>query len=61
MAGGSRNRVDRATKTQSFPAEPGTCIGTGKTYTAVVQTDVGSFKITLDATAAPKTLVRILQ
>jgi cyclophilin family peptidyl-prolyl cis-trans isomerase len=45
-----------AAKTQSFPAAPPDCLGTGKTYKATVQTDIGTFKVTFDSAAAPKTV-----
>ena len=43
-------------RTTTFAKEPPTCITDGKTYTAKVDTSKGSFTITLDATAAPKTV-----
>jgi cyclophilin family peptidyl-prolyl cis-trans isomerase len=43
-------------RTTTFAKEPPTCITAGKTYTAKVDTSKGSFTITLDATAAPKTV-----
>jgi cyclophilin family peptidyl-prolyl cis-trans isomerase len=39
-----------------FTAAPPTCIDPSKTYTASVQTDVGTFAIALNAKAAPKTV-----
>ena len=39
-----------------FTAAPPLCINAAKTYKAVVQTDVGTFDITLDPKAAPKTV-----
>ena len=44
-----------ARKTQ-FSAPPPSCINPAKTYTANVQTDVGTFVITLDPHSAPKTV-----
>lgn len=41
---------------KSFPTPPPTCIDAAKTYTATVETDVGSFTIALDAGAAPATV-----
>jgi cyclophilin family peptidyl-prolyl cis-trans isomerase len=40
----------------SFSAPPPMCISTGKTYSATVETDVGTFHVALDAKAAPKTV-----
>ena len=39
-----------------FSAAPPMCINAAKSYTAVEQTDVGTFDITLDPKAAPKTV-----
>jgi cyclophilin family peptidyl-prolyl cis-trans isomerase len=39
-----------------FTAAPPTCIDPTKTYTASVETDVGTYVITLNAKAAPKTV-----
>ena len=39
-----------------FSSAPKLCINPAKTYTAVVQTDIGTFDITLDPKAAPKTV-----
>ena len=39
-----------------FSGPPKLCINPAKTYTAVVQTDVGTFDIKLDPKAAPKTV-----
>jgi cyclophilin family peptidyl-prolyl cis-trans isomerase len=43
-------------KEQKFTAAPPMCINVAKTYVATVETDVGSFQITLDAKEAPKTV-----
>ena len=40
----------------SFSAPPPMCISTGKTYSATVNTDVGTFTVALDAKSAPKTV-----
>jgi cyclophilin family peptidyl-prolyl cis-trans isomerase len=40
----------------SFSAPPPMCISTGKTYSATVNTDIGTFTVALDAKAAPKTV-----
>jgi cyclophilin family peptidyl-prolyl cis-trans isomerase len=40
----------------SFSAPPPTCISTAKTYSATIQTDVGTFTVAFDAKAAPKTV-----
>ena len=40
----------------SFPAPPPTCIDPARSYAAVVETDVGSFTISLDAAKAPATV-----
>ena len=40
----------------SFSAPPPMCITTGKTYSATVETDAGTFTVALDAKAAPKTV-----
>ena len=40
----------------SFKAPPPMCISTSKTYTATVETDVGTFDIALDPKEAPKTV-----
>ena len=42
--------------TQTWSTAPAMTIDTSKTYTATVQTTVGSFTITLDAKAAPTTV-----
>jgi cyclophilin family peptidyl-prolyl cis-trans isomerase len=39
-----------------FSAAPPMCVNSAKTYKAVVQTDVGTFDISLDPKAAPKTV-----
>jgi cyclophilin family peptidyl-prolyl cis-trans isomerase len=39
-----------------FKAPPPMCISTDKTYTATVDTDVGTFTVALNAKAAPKTV-----
>jgi len=44
-----------ARKTQ-FSAAPPMCINPAKNYTATVQTDIGTFQIKFDPTAAPKTV-----
>jgi cyclophilin family peptidyl-prolyl cis-trans isomerase len=46
---------DQARKT-SFSAPPATCIDAKKAYTAVLESDVGTFKIELDNKRAPKTV-----
>ena len=43
-------------RTTKFSAAPPMCIDPAKTYVAHVSTDVGTFDITLDAKAAPKTV-----
>ena len=43
-------------KEQKFTAAPPMCINTAHTYVATVQTDVGTFQITLDPKEAPKTV-----
>jgi cyclophilin family peptidyl-prolyl cis-trans isomerase len=40
----------------TFSAPPPMCISTGKTYSATVETDVGTFNVALDAKSAPKTV-----
>ena len=45
-----------AERTTSFENAPPMCIDADKTYTAEVTTNLGSFTIALDATAAPKTV-----
>ncbi|MGH9103788.1 MAG: peptidylprolyl isomerase [Acidimicrobiales bacterium] len=40
----------------TFTKAPATCISKAKTYTAAITTDVGSFTISLDSKAAPKTV-----
>ncbi|HEX6476034.1 MAG TPA: peptidylprolyl isomerase [Acidimicrobiales bacterium] len=40
----------------SFSAPPPMCISTNKTYSATVETDVGTFNVDLDAKSAPKTV-----
>jgi peptidyl-prolyl cis-trans isomerase B (cyclophilin B) len=45
-----------AKRTTTFAKPPPTCIDPAKTYTAVVKTDKGTFSITLDPKAAPKTV-----
>lgn len=44
------------TRTTTFAAPPPMCLETGKTYAAVVKTDIGTIEITFDASAAPKTV-----
>jgi cyclophilin family peptidyl-prolyl cis-trans isomerase len=41
---------------KAFDGVPKDCLTAGATYTAAVQTDVGSFTITLDSAKAPKTV-----
>jgi cyclophilin family peptidyl-prolyl cis-trans isomerase len=43
-------------KTQKFSGPPPMCIDTTKTYTATMDTSMGSLTIVLDAMAAPKTV-----
>jgi peptidylprolyl isomerase len=43
-------------KTQTFSGPPPMCIDVTKTYTAVMDTSMGSMTIVLDAKAAPKTV-----
>lgn len=43
-------------RTVTFAKEPPTCIDPAKTYTAVVETNKGSYTIALDAKNAPKTV-----
>jgi peptidylprolyl isomerase len=43
-------------KTQAFSGPPPMCIDATKTYTAVMDTSMGSMTIVLDAKAAPKTV-----
>lgn len=43
-------------KRRQFSAPFGTCIDPARTYTAVVATDVGTFRIRLDAARAPRTV-----
>ncbi len=43
-------------KTQKFSGPPPMCIDTAKTYTATMDTSMGSLTIVLDAIAAPKTV-----
>jgi len=50
MADGSEERVAQ------FEQAPPTCIEDGVTYSAIVETNKGSFTIELDATAAPQTV-----
>ena len=45
-----------ATRTTSFSAPPPKCIEDGKQYTATITTDVGDFKIELNADKAPLTV-----
>ena len=41
---------------KAFDGEPKECLADGATYSAVVETDVGSFTISLDREKAPKTV-----
>ena len=43
-------------KKASFDGEPKECLADGASYSAVVETDVGSFTISLDREKAPKTV-----
>jgi cyclophilin family peptidyl-prolyl cis-trans isomerase len=43
-------------RTTSFPAPPPDCIEPAKTYTAMFETDVGSFTAALDPERAPRTV-----
>jgi cyclophilin family peptidyl-prolyl cis-trans isomerase len=43
-------------RTTSFAKPPPMCIDTAKTYTATIQTDVGTIVVALDAKKAPKTV-----
>ncbi|MGH9157423.1 MAG: peptidylprolyl isomerase [Acidimicrobiales bacterium] len=45
-----------APKTTAFPTPPATCIDPARSYTATVETDVGSFTIALAADKAPVTV-----
>jgi cyclophilin family peptidyl-prolyl cis-trans isomerase len=45
-----------APRMTSFSAPPPMCISADKTYSATVETDVGTFNVALDAKAAPKTV-----
>lgn len=50
-------KVDGSSPTErKFTAAPPTCINPAKHYSADVTTDVGSFTISLDVSAAPKTV-----
>ena len=43
-------------QTRTFDGEPKMCIDANKTYTATMETDVGTIKIALDPKRAPKTV-----
>jgi cyclophilin family peptidyl-prolyl cis-trans isomerase len=45
-----------ATRTITFDGRPQPCIDPAKTYTATVETDVGTFTVALDAKKAPTTV-----
>jgi cyclophilin family peptidyl-prolyl cis-trans isomerase len=46
-----------ATRTTEFPAPPdASCTTKGKTYKATFETDAGTFHVTFDSVAAPKTV-----
>ena len=48
--------VGNPTRTTHFSAAPPLCVSAQKLYVATVQTDVGTFEVTLDPKAAPKTV-----
>jgi len=56
VAAGCPSSPTQPLQKPTWSTPPAMTIDTSKTYTAVVDTDVGSFTITLDAKAAPKTV-----